>query len=103
MNLTEFIQDDSLNLNVNLEDLIASYQKFMDREKFKKPLNTSVTKREYSIEARIEDIRNILNKKKKIEFIELFEEHDKDYLIVTFLSILTMSKMQEIILQWLAR
>ena len=34
--------------------------------------------------------------KKKIEFTELFEELNKPYIIVTFLSILEMSKNDEI-------
>ena len=46
----------------------------------------------------IRSIRNILKTKKKIEFTELFESFRKDYVVVTFLSILNMSKNNEIIL-----
>ena len=40
----------------------------------------------------------ILKVREKIEFLELFNEYNKDFIIVTFLSILTMSKNDEITL-----
>ena len=46
----------------------------------------------------IKDIRNILNSKKKVNFLELFTDITKEGLIVTFLSILEMSKNDEIII-----
>lgn len=84
--------------NVSLDDLVNALQNVKDREKFLKPLNTKITKREYSIERRIDDIRKILKVRKSVEFLELFDEGNRDFLIVTFLSILTMSKNEEIIL-----
>jgi len=77
-------------------DLVKALEAFREREKLNKPLNTRITKKEYSIEKRINDIRNILKVRDKVEFLELFEENNKDFLIVTFLSILTMSKNDEI-------
>ena len=68
------------------------------REKLNKPLNTKITRKEYSIERRIEDIRKILKVRDKIEFLDLFNEPNRDFMIVTFLSILTMSKNDEITL-----
>ena len=99
MNLDEFLEKGPINFgDVTLNDLVEALKKFKAREKLNKPLNTRVTKKEYSIERRIEDIRKILQVREKVEFLELFSEESKEFLIVTFLSILTMSKNDEITL-----
>lgn len=95
-NLNEYKQDVPLDGNVTLEDLINAFESFLAREKLKKPINTRITKKELSVEDRIVSIRNKLNVNKKIDFFDLFEEINKPYLIVTFLSILEMSKSNEI-------
>ena len=99
MNLDEFVDKGAINFgNVSLNDLVMALKKFKEREIYNKPLNTRITKKEYSIERRIEDIRKILKVRDKIEFLDLFNEPHKDFIIVTFLSILTMSKNDEIAL-----
>lgn len=84
--------------NVSIQDLVNALETVKLREKSLKPLHTKITKREYSIERRIEDIRKILKVRKNVEFLELFEEGNRDFLIVTFLSVLTMCKNDEIFL-----
>ena len=99
MKLDDINIDTKVNLgNVTIEDLINALKNFKQREKFLKPLNTKITKREYSTSERIKDIRKILEVRDKVEFLELFPEDNKDFLIVTFLAILTMSKNTEILL-----
>ena len=39
---------------------------------------------------------NILKLRKKVEFIDLFENYSKPYVVVTFLSILEMAKNNEL-------
>lgn len=98
-NLKEYIDDTSLAPGqVTIEDLMNAILLFQERQKLEKPLNTKVTKRELTVEERTKDIRNILAKKKKVNFLDLFESVTKEYIIVTFLSILEMSKNNEIIL-----
>ncbi len=97
MNISEFIDED-YHLGVSLEDLVNALKNFKAKEKYLKPLSTKITKKEISIEERIKDIRHILNTRHKVEFLDLFENTNKEYLIVTFLSILTMSKSLEITL-----
>jgi len=97
--LGEIIDNKNVNFgDVSLDDLVNALKNFKMREKFLKPLTTKVTKKEYSIEKRIDDIRKILSVREKIEFLELFDEENRDFLIVTFLSVLTMSKNSEIYL-----
>ena len=80
--------------DINL--LIDALNKFLVRKKKEKPLNTKITKKEYSVSKRNVEIKNILLKKKKVKFEELFDVYKKDYIVVTFLSILDLIKKQEI-------
>lgn len=84
--------------SVTLQDLLDAFASFQNRLKYSKPLNTRITKKELSVAKRRESIRNLLAKKSKLEFTELFEQFDKEYIVVTFLAILDMSKNDEILL-----
>ena len=98
-NLNEYKKDIPLDSNISLDDLINAFENFLAREKLKKPINTRITKKELSVEDRVKSIREKLIIKNKMNFIELFEEITKPYVIVTFLSILEMSKNKEISLK----
>ena len=69
---------------------------FIERQRLSKPLNTKITKKELSVEDKIKDIRNILSTRRRVNFIELFTEVTKENIVVTFLSILEMTKSNEI-------
>ena len=92
--LLEEFKDDSLKLSedISLEDLIKAFAKFKERKQFEKPLNTVVTKKEYSVHARSLEIMDRLTKNKQVDFEDLFEVFTKDYVVVTFLSILDLAK-----------
>ena len=70
--------------------------KALKRLFYAKPVTTKITRKELSVKERISEIREVLNKKGKIEFAELFDFFTKENIIVTFLSILDMSKNNEI-------
>ena len=95
-NLDEYKKDVELDNNITLDDLINAFNVFLEREKLKKPINTKITKKELSVGDRIKGIRNIFKSKNKVSFVELFDNYTKPYVIVTFLSILEMSKNEEI-------
>ncbi len=96
-NLKDIIANPKINLgDITVEDLTQALKNVMVRKNFQKPINTKITKKEYSIEKRINDVRKILEVRGKVEFVELFNEYNRDFLIVTFLAILTMSKNNEI-------
>lgn len=80
----------------DINDLYQAILSFQKKQFYQKPLSTKITTKEYSIEDRIKSIRNMLNKQKKINFLDLFDIMSKDYIIVTFLSVLDMSKQKEI-------
>ena len=80
--------------DVNL--LVEALNNFFKRKQKEKPLNTKITKKEYSVNKRNIEIKNILLKKKQVKFEDLFDVYRKDYVVVTFLSILDLLKKQEI-------
>ena len=49
-----------------------------------------------SVEERTISIRKILEKKNKVNFLELFDILSKEYVVVTFLAILEMARKNEI-------
>ncbi len=87
------------NDNITVDDLLEAFKNFMKRIEYEKPLNTKITTKELSINDRIIHIRDILKTKKRVNFMDLFEVKTKSYLVVTFLSILEMSKNNEIVLK----
>ena len=83
----------------SLSILLDAFAKFVQRNEQQKPLHTKVATKEVSVSERMTSIRNILKKKVEITFEELFEEWNREYFVVTFLSILQMSKEQEIVIK----
>ncbi len=84
------------NLNISLDDLVKALSKFLQDKERAKPLATKITNKEYSVGKRSTEIRDVLRIKKKVNFVDLFDELSKDYIVVTFLAILDMSKRQEL-------
>ena len=91
----EFIK----NGDASVDDLVEALKKFMKRIEYEKPINTKITTKELSVTERISSIRNILKNKKRVNFVDLFTKRTKNYVVVTFLSILEMSKNKEIIIK----
>ena len=87
-----------VNTDLSLDDLMKAFEKFLQRKEKEKPLATTVTKKEISVTERRTEIRNILKKKKKVDFFELFDTVTKEYIVVTFLAVLEMARKQELII-----
>ncbi len=81
-----------LSEEVSLDDLVNAFLNFMNRKQLDKPLNTVITKKEYSVHKRNDEIIARLKANKEIVFDELFDIITKDYVVVTFLSILDLAK-----------
>lgn len=97
--LKSYIEVDKLPKGeFDLNDLLNAYNEYLKRKKLERPLKTKITKRELSIDYQIKSIRKLLNNRQKIEFFELFDEFSKENIVVTFLSILEMTKNDEITL-----
>lgn len=100
-NLDDFkIENQNIDMgDVGLDDLLNAFQKFLQRKEDEKPLKTKITRKEYSVKKRSQEIRDILRIRKNVEFVELFEELTKDYIVVTFLSILDLAKKQDLVIK----
>ena len=99
-NLKEYAEEGTvISYDVTLDDLMSAFQKFLERKKASMPLNTTVTKKEITVEERRKSIRSILQKKGKVDFFELFDIITKEYIVVTFLAVLEMAKKQELIIE----
>lgn len=98
-NLKDFLPEAKLTKGeFDVDDLLNAYMQYLNRLKLSKPLNTRITKKELSVDDKIKEIRTILDTRKRVNFIELFTEPTKEYIVVTFLSILEMCKLNEITL-----
>ena len=82
--------------SVGIFDLLDAFQKLLERQEYNKPKNTKITRKELSVKERVAKIRDILKVHKKLNFIELFDNFSKPYVVVTFLSVLEMAKNREI-------
>ena len=97
INLSMYQDNDIKNDGeITLEDLINALNGFLKRKEDEKTRETKITKKELSVTQRTNQIRNILRSKKRVSFFDLFETTTKEYVIVTFLSILEMAKHGEI-------
>lgn len=97
-NLSEFRNETKLSTNITLNDLLNAFEEFLKRQKLQEPKTTTVTKKEISLESRCIMIRNIIKDRGKVNFLDLFDDISKPYVIVTFLSILDLSKKREIVI-----
>lgn len=88
-----------ISTDLTLDDLVIAFQKFLDRKEEEKPISTKVTGKEISISERKRDITNILKLKKKVNFFELFDVMTKEYIVVTFLTILEMAKEHNLVIK----
>lgn len=83
----------------SIDDLLDAFKKFLDRKELDKPLETTITKKEYSVKDRKVSIRNILREKKNAYLEDLFEEYNKPFVVVTFMSVLEMVKERDVIIK----
>lgn len=96
-NIKEYAIDEKIiNSEVSVDELINAFLEMQKRINYEKPVITKITRKEFSVKERIIQIRNLLKEKKKVDFIELFDIITKENVVVTFLSLLDMSKNSEI-------
>lgn len=92
--LMEQYKDNTIKIdeNITIETIIKAFENLQERIMEKAPLNTVITKKEYSVHQRSKEILNKLKQRKVINFEDLFEIYNKNYIVVTFLSILDLAK-----------
>lgn len=95
-NINNYVNNEIYNEEIEMDKLVEAMKNFLNRKELEKPLKTKITNREYSVKERKNSIKNILKNKKRVEFTELFEEYNKSYIAVTFLSVLELAKEHEL-------
>ncbi len=94
--LIEYKKEVELSSDTTLDDLLEAFNNFLDRQKYMKPLSTKITRKEITVEKRTHEIRSMIKTRRKLDFFELFDDLTREYLVVTFLSVLEMTKNKEI-------
>jgi len=97
--LLDIDEENSVDYGVTLNDLIDAFSKFMKQKELSRPLNTKITNKEYSVGKRCNEIKKLLKKKEKVDFKDLLDVCSKEYIVVTFLAILSMSRNLEIVIE----
>lgn len=90
--LSAFEERKKIEEDISVDLLMQAFQKLLEKKEFMQPLHTKITTKEYSVEKRSLEIKEILKRKKKISFFELFDVVTKDFVVVTFLSILSLAR-----------
>ena len=96
-NLKEYYEPSEVPKGLYDADIL--YKAFLEVEKklkLLKPLDTTITKKEISVEQRTKEIKDILRLRGKVDFYSLFSINTREYVVITFLTILTMSKNREL-------
>ena len=88
--------------DLNLEDLITAFSKILKKSKNNAPKIDfhEIHRDEITIEESMENILNIVKIKRKIKFEDLFNDNlSKSKIVVTFLSILELIKLNKIVIK----
>ncbi|MBR1377088.1 MAG: segregation/condensation protein A [Bacilli bacterium] len=99
LNITGVDLNPELSSSVDMDALTMAFSNFLKKKELEKPLNTRITNKEYSVHERSREIKHILTTRGKVKFEELFEEYNRNYIVVTFLSILIMAKNGELVIE----
>ncbi|CAH0345601.1 Segregation and condensation protein A [Bacillus sp. CECT 9360] len=90
-------EQEKLDLNISLYDMLGAFQKLLRRQKLQKPLFTKVARQEISIEKRMDEILiDLKSYGGRKSFFDLFPHQDKEHIVVTFLAVLELMKLNEV-------
>ena len=92
--------EETIPEGMEVYDLIKAMQRVMQRRALLQPLESKIARVEISIDERTEQIRNyfLRHKDQTVDFEDLFDEGDRYFAIVTFLSILVLVKNSELLI-----
>lgn len=96
--ILEYKNVDNIDYGIDLDDLVNAFKKFLEYQEMSKPLNTKIEKKDYSVNERCVDIRKKIKNNGTLKFKDLFDIVSKEYVVVTFLAILSMARNHELII-----
>ena len=84
-------------MDVTVYDMLAAFEKMLQRKKWQQPLTTRVARQEIAIKDQMRSVFSYLKRAKgRASFADLFEVGNKSALIATFLSVLELMRQQMI-------
>lgn len=94
------IEENNLFIDITLDDIIKAFQDIITRCKDNKNIDdneTQILREEFTVTDKIKDIKNMIIKKQRIIFSELFiNAKDKFDIILTFLALLELIRLREV-------
>ena len=97
--ILEYKNNEDVDYGIDLDDLVNAFKKFLEYQEMSKPLNTKIEKKDYSVNERCIDIRKKIKLNGSLKFKELFDIVSKEYVVVTFLAVLSMARNHELIIK----
>ena len=99
IDFSEYVEDHvRLDVAYDASELILAFEKLLRRQQLATPIPTTIVAEKVTVADRIEAIKEAIMFKKRIRFSDLFERYDREYVVVTFLAMLEMAKVGEIVL-----
>lgn len=85
------------DMDVTVYDMLATFEKMLQRKKWQQPLTTRVARQEIAIKDQMRTVFTLLKKMNgQADFTDLFDHRNKSALIATFLSVLELMRQQMI-------
>ena len=98
--LSAYMKEEQLaffDMDVTVYDMLAAFEKMLQRKKWQQPLTTRVARQEIAIKDQMRSVFSYLKRAKgRASFADLFEVGNKSALIATFLSVLELMRQQMI-------
>lgn len=86
-----------LNDDTSIYDMLGALNKLFERKKWSEPLDTKIRKMDISIEQRMDEVLETVNKSTQgISFYNLFVYQSRAHIVVTFMAILELMKTNKV-------
>lgn len=93
----DIVQSTVIQGDISIFDMLHAFQKMLKRKELQAPLETTINRLDISIDQRMDEIKSQLQMAKQaILFDDLFKEHNKGYIVTTFLAILQLMKDNDV-------
>lgn len=93
----EYYKPEITKSDQSVYDMLKAFNRMLLRKEWSRPIDTTISRVEISIEQRMQDVLNIVRSKKSgVLFDKLFTEKSRQHIVVTFIALLELMKNGEI-------
>lgn len=82
--------------DISIYDMLGALGKMLERKKWKEPIETRIQKAEVPIEQRMKEVLDFIKVRHEVTFDELFTHRSKPHIVVTFMAILELMKVNQV-------